>query len=95
MRRFTRFTDAFSKKLDNHFHALALYLFHYHFCRQHKTLCTLPAAGVMDELLTMGYLCAIMDAANPPKPRGPRKKRPIHLRFMATFPKKCYAPNPG
>ena len=77
MRRFTRLTNAFSKKLDNHLHALALYFFHYNFCRQHKTLRVSPAqeAGVTDELLTMEHLCAIMDAANPPKPRGPYKKK--------------------
>jgi hypothetical protein len=56
--------------------ALALYFFHYNFCRLHKTLRTSPAqaAGVTDELLTMEHLCAIMDAANPPKKRGPYKK---------------------
>lgn len=56
----------------------ALYFFHYNFCRQHKTLRTSPAqaAGVRDELLTMEHLCAIMDAANPPKPRGLYKKQP-------------------
>ncbi len=77
MRRFTRLTNAFSKKLDNHLHALALYFFHYNFCRQHKTLRVSPAqqAGVTDELLTMEHLCAIMDAANPPKKRGPYRKQ--------------------
>ena len=38
MRRFTRLTNAFSKKLDNHIHALALYFVFYNFCRIHKTL---------------------------------------------------------
>jgi hypothetical protein len=38
MRRFTRLTNAFSKKLDNHLHALALYFVFYNFCRIHKTL---------------------------------------------------------
>ena len=77
MRRFTRLTNAFSKKLENRCNALALYFFHYNFCRQHKSLCVSPAmaAGVTDELLTMERLCAIMDAANPPKPRGPYKKK--------------------
>ena len=42
-RRFTRLTNGFSKKLDNHCHALALYFFHYNFCRQHKTLRVPPA----------------------------------------------------
>jgi IS1 family transposase len=77
MRRFTRLTNAFSKKFENHCNALALYFFHYNFCRIHKTLRVSPAqeAGVTDELLSMEHLCAIMDAANPPKKRGPYKKQ--------------------
>ena len=76
MRRITRLTNTFSKKLENHCNALALYFFHYNFCRLHKTLKVTPAqeAGVTDELLTMEHLCAIMDAANPPKKRGPHRK---------------------
>jgi len=38
MRRFTRLTNAFSKKLENHVFALALYFMHYNFARPHKTL---------------------------------------------------------
>jgi hypothetical protein len=51
-RRFTRLTSAFSMKLDNQIHALALYLVHYNFCRIHKTLRLTPAlaAGVTDRL---------------------------------------------
>jgi IS1 family transposase len=77
MRRFTRLTNAFSKKYGNHCDALALYFFHYNFCRQHKSLRVSPAmaAGVTDELLSMEHLCKLMDEANPPKPRGPYKKR--------------------
>lgn len=37
-RRFTRLTNAFSKKVDNHLHMLSLYFCHYNFCRIHKTL---------------------------------------------------------
>jgi IS1 family transposase len=76
MRRFTRLTNAFSKKYDNHLHALALYFFHYNFCRIHKSLRTSPAqaAGVTDELLSMEHLCQLMDAASPPKKRGPYRK---------------------
>lgn len=77
MRRFTGLTNAFSKKIDNHSFALALYFFHYNFCRIHKTLRTTPAqaAGLTDEILGMEHLCALMDAANPPKARGPYKKK--------------------
>lgn len=46
MRRFTRLTNGFSKKLENHGHAVALYFMHYNFCRVHKTLRVTPAIGV-------------------------------------------------
>ncbi|HWD28586.1 MAG TPA: IS1 family transposase [Rhizomicrobium sp.] len=77
MRRFTRLTNAFSKKFDNHLLALALYFFHYNFCRIHKSLRTSPAqaAGVTDELLSMEHLCQLIDAAIPPTKRGPYKKK--------------------
>jgi IS1 family transposase len=52
MRRFTRLTNAFSKKLENHVHALALYFMHYNFCRIHKSLRVTPAmaTGVTDRV---------------------------------------------
>src|SRR5436853_5505124 len=77
MRHFTRLTNAFSKKFDNHCYALALYFFHYNFCRQHKSLRVSPAmqAGIADRLMSMADLCAMMDEANPPKKRGPYKKQ--------------------
>jgi hypothetical protein len=51
-RRFTRPTNGFSKKLDNHNHALTLYIAFYNFCRIHKSLRVTPAiaAGVTDRL---------------------------------------------
>lgn len=54
-RRFTRLTNAFSKKLSNHEHHVALMYFHYNFCRKHQTIKTTPAvmAGVADKVWTM------------------------------------------
>jgi hypothetical protein len=64
MRRFTRLTNAFSKKLENHCHALALYFMFYNFCRIHKTLKISPAmaAGVTDKLWSMEDIVALIDA---------------------------------
>lgn len=77
-RRFTRLTNAFSKKLDNHIHALALYFLFYNFVRIHKTLKVTPAmaAGISDTLWTMEDIAERIEA-NRPKPgkRGPYKKR--------------------
>ncbi|WP_298259900.1 IS1 family transposase [Bradyrhizobium sp.] len=76
MRRFTRLT-AFSKKFENHCHALALYFFFYNFCRVHKTLGATPAmaAGVTDRIMKMEDAVSLIDAANPiPAIRGPYKK---------------------
>ena len=78
MRRFTRLTNAFSKKLDNHIHALALYFAFYNFCRIHKTLRVTPAmaAGITDRLWSLEDIVAKIDAMAPaPKARGPYLKR--------------------
>jgi IS1 family transposase len=78
MRRFTRLTNAFSKKLQNHLHMLSLYFMHYNFVRIHKTLKVTPAmaAGVTDTLHDMEWIVGLIDAAAPaPKKRGPYKKR--------------------
>jgi hypothetical protein len=50
MRRFTRLTNAFSKKVENHAHMVALYFMYYNFCRIHQTLRVTPAmeAGITD-----------------------------------------------
>ncbi len=55
IRRFTRLTNAFSKKLANHEHAVALHYFHYNFIRKHQTLKTTPAvaAGIANKAWTM------------------------------------------
>lgn len=78
MRRFTRLTNAFSKKVDNHFHALSLYFVFYNFVRIHKALKVTPAmaAGVSDRLWSMEDLAELVEAAQPkPGKRGPYKKR--------------------
>ena len=78
MRRFTRLTNGFSKKLENHLHMLSLYFVHYNFVRMHKTLKMTPAmaAGVTNTLHDMTWLIGIIDAASPAsKPRGPYRKK--------------------
>jgi hypothetical protein len=54
-RRFTRLTNAFSKKIENHAAAVALYLMHYNFCRVHQTLRVTPTmeAGLTDHVWTI------------------------------------------
>lgn len=65
MRRFTRLTDAFSKKIENHSHALALYFVHYNWIRIHSTLRVTPAmaAGLTDRLWSWEEFIAIIDMA--------------------------------
>lgn len=77
MRRFTRLTNGFSKKLENHCYALALYFVHYNFMRIHKTLRVTPAmaAGLADRVWDWSDIIAILDAQHGPKKRGPYKKR--------------------
>jgi hypothetical protein len=71
-RRFTRLTNGFSKKVENHAHAVALYFMFYNFCRQHISLTraakgvhTTPAmaAGLTDHVWTVEDLVSLMDPA--------------------------------
>lgn len=73
MKRFTRLSNAFSKKLANHRHALALYFYFYNWCRIHKTLRVSPAmaAGLTTKLLSFDDLIERMDAVAP-KPGRPK-----------------------
>ena len=78
MRRFTRLTNAFSKKIENHCHALALYFVGYNFIRIHKTLRVTPAmaAGVTDTLRDMEWIVSLIDARAPkPGRRGSYEKK--------------------
>ena len=80
-RRFTRLTNAFSKKVENHAHAVALHFAYYNFVRVHKSLRLTPAmaAGVTDCLWEVSDLVAVLEAAEAaeakPTARGPYKKR--------------------
>lgn len=63
MRRFTRLTNAFSKKVENLEHAVALHYMHYNFCRIHQTLRVTPAmeAGVSDHVWSLNEIIALLD----------------------------------
>ena len=63
-RRFTRLTNGFSKKLENHCHMLAVQFMSYNFCRKHMTLKKTPAqaAGIADHQWTMVEVVEMMDA---------------------------------
>jgi len=73
MRRFTRLTNAFSKKIENHAHMVALYTVWYNFVRMHKTLKCSPAmaAGLTTTLWEMEKIVELIDAraAKPARPR--------------------------
>ena len=80
MRRFTRLTNAFSKKIENHAHAVALHFMYYNFCRIHSTLKITPAmaAGATERLWEIRDIVELIEAAEPKAgPRGPYKKRQI------------------
>jgi IS1 family transposase len=63
-RRMTRLTNAFSKKMENHAHAMALHFLYYNFVRIHKTLKVAPAmaAGVTDRLWEVADMVAVLEA---------------------------------
>ena len=69
MRRFTRLTNGFSKKVENLAHAVSLHFMHYNFCRPHQTLTkkfgapTTPAmaAGITRNTWSIGQLIGLLD----------------------------------
>ncbi len=78
MRRFTRLTNAFSKKVENHAHAVAIHFMYYNFVHIHTTLRVTPAmaAGVTDRLWELENIVKLIDDAAPkPGSRGPYKGR--------------------
>jgi hypothetical protein len=78
MRRFTRLTNAFSKKVENHAYAVALHMMYYNFVRIHQNLRMSPAmaAGVADRLWEVKDIVALIEAeeAKAATKRGPYKK---------------------
>ena len=75
MRRFTRLTNAYSKRTDRLIAALHLYFLHYNFCRVHKTLRVTPAmeAGIESTVRDTEWIIDLIDA-NAPKPNKPGPK---------------------
>ena len=70
MRRFTRLTNAFSKKIENHMHAISLHFMWYNFARPHKTLSKpylktpAMAAGVTDHIWTAEEIISLLGDSN-------------------------------
>ena len=79
IRRFTRLTNAFSKKFENHVHMVAFYTVWYNFVKQHKSLKGLSpamAAGVSETLWSVADIAEMVDAAAPKAgKRGPYRKQ--------------------
>jgi len=63
MRRFTRPTNAFAKRIENHEAAIALHYMHYNFCRIHQTLRVTPAmeAGIADHVWSLEEIVKLLD----------------------------------
>jgi len=83
MRRFTRLTNGFSKKVENHAHSVALHYMFYNFCRVHQTLRVTPAmeAGITDHVWSLEELCALL-----PKPTvsSSRIEKDVLLKALST-----------
>ena len=77
MRRFTRLTNAHSKKLANHIYMVAIYAFFYNFIRRHQSLRMAPAmaAGLAESFYEFKDIITRIDAKTPAKKRGPYKSR--------------------
>jgi IS1 family transposase len=82
-RRFTRLTNGFSKKLDNHLSAVALYIAHYNLCRVHESLRTTPAIqlGITDRIWSLGDLidAALAVATPDPTETAPERRRKLRV----------------
>jgi IS1 family transposase len=76
MRRFTRLTNGFSKKLENHMHAIALHFVYYNFVKQHKTLRVTPAmaAGLTKRFMSIEDIVSLIPERKPNRPLSYKKK---------------------
>ena len=77
MRRFTRLTNAFSKRIEKHWAMLSLYFLYYNFCRIHKTLRVTPAMEIgFRHGRDMEWIVGLIDtrASTPNRPKTYRKK---------------------
>ena len=83
-RRFTRLTNGFSKKLDNHAAAVSLYIAHCNLCRVHQSLCSTPAVaqGIADKVWSIGEL---LDAALATQPIDPVVTAPDRRRAFTVI----------
>lgn len=74
-RRFTRLTNGFSKKLENHMAAVSLFVAHYNLCRYHESIRMTPAMqlGVADHIWTIGELIEAATEGILPTPPGDRR----------------------
>ena len=63
MRRFTRLTNGFSKKAENHSHMLAIYYMYYNYCRVHQTLRVTPAmeAGIANHVWEVSEMAELLE----------------------------------
>ena len=79
LRRFTRLTNAFSKRIERHCHALALYFVYYNFCRMHTSIKQTPAmaSGLAETQYGLGWMVDLIDAKFPGHrgKRGPYKQQ--------------------
>ena len=86
MRRFTRLTNAFSKRIEKHAAMVGLYALHYNYCRIHATLKVTPAmeAGLSDKVRDLEWIVGLIDA-NAPRPDKPGPK--LGTRYRPRRPK--------
>jgi hypothetical protein len=96
-RRMTRLTNAFSRKIENHVYAMAIYFMHENFVRIHQTLRVTPAmaAGVTDKPWDLEDMAALLDKQAPTK-RGPYQKKatyPVHSAVIGSLA--CIATHPA